>query len=94
MGYPAGYFEDGGCVEINPNKLLSVSEIVVDDFHLHQYHSIFGVIICGGLYRRPWRNQHKSNDLIVPVGHIWKFDLEEYEIRNFGMKFTFFKNSI
>ena len=23
---------------------------------------------------------------IVPVGHIWKFDLEEYEIRSFGMK--------
>ena len=28
---------------------------------------------------------------IVPVGHIWKFDLEEYEIRGFGMKFNFSK---
>ena len=27
----------------------------------------------------------------VPVGHIWKFDLEEYEIRGFGMKFNFSK---
>ena len=27
----------------------------------------------------------------MPVGHIWKFDLEEYEIRSFGMKFNFSK---
>ena len=27
----------------------------------------------------------------MPVGHIWKFDLEEYEIRGFGMKFNFSK---
>ena len=27
----------------------------------------------------------------VPVGHIWKFDLEEYEIRSFVMKFNFSK---
>ena len=27
----------------------------------------------------------------VPVGHIWKFDLEEHELRNFGRKFNFFK---
>ena len=27
----------------------------------------------------------------VPVSHIWKFDLEEYEIRGFGMKFNFSK---
>ena len=27
----------------------------------------------------------------VPVGHIWKFDLEEYELRNFGRKFNFSK---
>ena len=27
----------------------------------------------------------------VPVGLIWKFDLEEYELRNFGMKFSFSK---
>ena len=27
----------------------------------------------------------------MPVGHIWKFDLEEYELRNFGMKFNFSK---
>ena len=25
----------------------------------------------------------------VPVGHIWKFVLEEYELRNFGMKLNF-----
>ena len=29
--------------------------------------------------------------MYVPVGHIWKFDLEEYELRNFGMKFNFSK---
>ena len=27
----------------------------------------------------------------VPVGHIWKFDLEEHETRGFGMKFNFSK---
>ena len=27
----------------------------------------------------------------MPVGHIWKFDLEEYELRSFGMKFNFSK---
>ena len=27
----------------------------------------------------------------MPVGHIWKFDLEEYELRNFGRKFNFSK---
>ena len=27
----------------------------------------------------------------MPVGPIWKFDLEEYELRNFGMKFNFSK---
>ena len=27
----------------------------------------------------------------VPVGHYWKFDLEEYELRNFGRKFNFSK---
>ena len=27
----------------------------------------------------------------MPVGHIWKFDLEEYEIRGFGMKIIFSK---
>ena len=30
----------------------------------------------------------------VTVGHIWKFDLEEYEIRSFGMKFIFSKTRI
>ena len=30
----------------------------------------------------------------MPVGHIWKFDLEQYEIRSFGMKFIFLKNRI
>ena len=30
----------------------------------------------------------------VPVGHIWKLDLEEYELRNFGMKFNFSKCNI
>ena len=29
--------------------------------------------------------------MIVPVGHIWKFDLEEHEIRKFGKKFNFSK---
>ena len=24
----------------------------------------------------------------MPVGHIWKFDIEEYEISGFGMKFN------
>ena len=27
----------------------------------------------------------------MPVGHIWKFDLEEHELRNFGRKFNFSK---
>ena len=27
----------------------------------------------------------------VPVGHIWKFDLEEYGQRNFGVKCNFSK---
>ena len=27
----------------------------------------------------------------VPVGHIWKFDLEQYEQRNFGVKWNFSK---
>ena len=27
----------------------------------------------------------------MPVGHIWKFDLEEYDLRSFGMKFNFSK---
>ena len=27
----------------------------------------------------------------MPVGHIWKFDLEEREIHGFGMKFDFSK---
>ena len=27
----------------------------------------------------------------MPVGHIWKFDLEEYEVRNFERKFIFSK---
>ena len=27
----------------------------------------------------------------MPVGHIWKFDLVEYKIRGFGMKFNFQK---
>ena len=30
----------------------------------------------------------------MQVGHIWKFDLEEYELRKFGMKFNFSKNRI
>ena len=29
--------------------------------------------------------------VVVPVGHIWKFDLEEYKLRSFGMKFNFSK---
>ena len=32
-----------------------------------------------------------SFSLIVPVGHIWKFDLEQYEQRNFGVKCNFSK---
>ena len=28
---------------------------------------------------------------IVPVGHIWKFDLEQYEHSNFGVKWNFSK---
>ena len=27
----------------------------------------------------------------MPVGHIWEFDLDGYEIRSFGMKFNFSK---
>ena len=27
----------------------------------------------------------------VPVGHIWKFDLEEHKLRNFRRKFNFSK---
>ena len=27
----------------------------------------------------------------MPVGHIWKFDLEEYELRKFGLKIIFSK---
>ena len=30
----------------------------------------------------------------VPVGHIWKFDLEEYKLRNFWIKFIFSKYRI
>ena len=30
----------------------------------------------------------------MPVGHIWKFGLEEYELLNFGMKFSFSKLGI
>ena len=30
----------------------------------------------------------------MPVGHIWKFDLEENKLRNFGMKFKFSKTRI
>ena len=30
----------------------------------------------------------------MPVGHIWKFDLEEYELRNFGRKFNISKTRI
>ena len=33
----------------------------------------------------------KSLLFSVPVGHIWKFDLEEDEILSFGMKFNFSK---
>ena len=29
--------------------------------------------------------------IYVPVGHIWKFDLEKYEQRNFGVKCNFSK---
>ena len=29
----------------------------------------------------------------VPVGHIWKFDFEQREKHDFGMKYNFFKNS-
>ena len=34
---------------------------------------------------------HHTTSLYVPVGHIWKFDLEEYGQRNFEVKFNFFK---
>ena len=27
----------------------------------------------------------------MPVGHIWKFDLEEYKLHNFGRNFNFSK---
>ena len=27
----------------------------------------------------------------MPVGHIWKFDLEEHELQDFGRKFSFSK---
>ena len=40
-------------------------------------------------------NESKTNSAVTPsdgpVGHIWKFDLEEHEIRNFGRKFNFSK---
>ena len=29
--------------------------------------------------------------MCVPVGHIWKFDLEHYEQRDFGVKWNFSK---
>ena len=35
--------------------------------------------------------EHLGLESVVPVGHIWKFDLEEYELRNFGRKFNFSK---
>ena len=37
------------------------------------------------------RSNNQTKLLTVPVGNIWKFDLEEYEIRSFGMKFNFSK---
>ena len=33
----------------------------------------------------------RSRSLIEPVDHIWKFDLEEYEILSFGMSLVFQK---
>ena len=30
----------------------------------------------------------------MPVGHIWKFDLEQYGLRNFGGKFNFSKTRV
>ena len=32
--------------------------------------------------------------MFLPVGHIWKFDLEQYEQFNFGVKWNFSKNRI
>ena len=34
-----------------------------------------------------------KTDPLVPVGHIWKFVLEEYELRDFGKRFKNFENS-
>ena len=32
-----------------------------------------------------------THSKIVPVGQTWKFDLDEYKLRNFGMKINFSK---
>ena len=32
--------------------------------------------------------------IFVPVGHIWKFELEQREKHNFGVKWIFSKNRI
>ena len=32
-----------------------------------------------------------THSKIVPVGHTWKLDLDEYKLRNFGMKINFSK---
>ena len=42
-----------------------------------------------------WQTATRDDDIdlesgeYVPVGHIWKFDLEEYKLRNFWMKCNF-----
>ena len=45
--------------------------------------------------RSLWKEQYKGCFDVplagVPVGHIWKFDLEEHDIRGFGMKLNFSK---
>ena len=38
-----------------------------------------------------WRSWVFLRHHDVPVGHIWKFDVEKHEIRNFGRKFNFSK---
>ena len=48
-------------------------------------------------YSLAWQTATRDEDIdlesggYVPVGHIWKSDLEQYEQRNFGVKWNFSK---
>ena len=37
------------------------------------------------------QGQGKGQSIVVPVGHIWKFDLKQRDKHDFGMKWNFSK---